>query len=151
MTNKGSWKLGRLFNFLCDEVNTIDLAVALEQLVYLINGIATKVGRKLPVLIKRQSNTGLLGCQATSRLICQFQTVKVKFIILYPLSITLGCYDFLYSIDILLDCARKSAKVAKIAIVTPSEPIQVIEVSDTFSTKIPPIPAPAAIASCIID
>lgn len=53
--------------------------------------------------------------------------------------------------DILLDCARESAKVATIAIVTPNAPIQVTEDSDIFSTKLPPIPASAAIASYITD
>lgn len=59
--------------------------------------------------------------------------------------------DIFYSSGILLNRALESVKATPIAIVTPSAPIQVTEESDTFSTKIPPIPAPAAIANCITD
>lgn len=45
---------GGLFYLLCDEVGTIDWAVALQQLVELITEIATKTGKKISTLIQRQ-------------------------------------------------------------------------------------------------
>jgi hypothetical protein len=39
---------------LCDEVGTLDWAIALQQLLDLINEIATKAGKKLSALIQRQ-------------------------------------------------------------------------------------------------
>ncbi|MHA6481517.1 hypothetical protein ACX1C1_06380 [Paenibacillus sp. strain BS8-2] len=46
--------LGGLFYQLCDEVSIIDWAVALQQLVELINEIATKAGKKISKLIQSQ-------------------------------------------------------------------------------------------------
>ncbi|MGG6309205.1 IS4 family transposase [Paenibacillus macerans] len=45
---------GGLFYLLCDEVGTLDWALALQQLVDLIQEIATKAGKKLSTLIQRQ-------------------------------------------------------------------------------------------------
>lgn len=45
---------GGLFYLLCDEVGTLDWAVALQQLLDLVNEIATKAGKKLSALIQRQ-------------------------------------------------------------------------------------------------
>lgn len=45
---------GGLFYLLCDEVGELDWAVALQQLLDLIQEVASKVGRKLSVLIQRQ-------------------------------------------------------------------------------------------------
>ncbi|MBN2981091.1 transposase [Cohnella algarum] len=45
---------GGLFYLLCDEVGAIDWAVALQQLIDLINEIATKAGKKISTLIQRQ-------------------------------------------------------------------------------------------------
>lgn len=39
---------------LCDEVGTLDWAVALQQLVELMNEIANQVGKKLSAMIKSQ-------------------------------------------------------------------------------------------------
>ncbi|HFI0588981.1 TPA: hypothetical protein ACGO38_002262 [Streptococcus suis] len=39
---------------MCDEVGTLDWAIALQQLLDLINEIATKAGKKLSALIQRQ-------------------------------------------------------------------------------------------------
>lgn len=46
--------LGGLFYLLCDEVGSLDWAVALQQLVELMNEIATQVGKKLSAMIKSQ-------------------------------------------------------------------------------------------------
>lgn len=46
--------LGGLFYLLCDEVSTLDWAVALQQLVDLINEVATKANKKLSKLIRSQ-------------------------------------------------------------------------------------------------
>lgn len=46
--------LGGLFYLLCDEVGTLDWAVALQQLVELMNEIANQVGKKLSAMIKSQ-------------------------------------------------------------------------------------------------
>lgn len=45
---------GGLFYLLCDEVGTLDWTVALQQLLDLINEIATKAGKTLSALIQRQ-------------------------------------------------------------------------------------------------
>jgi len=45
---------GGLFYLLCDEVGTIDWAVALQQLLDLINEISAKAGKKISALIQRQ-------------------------------------------------------------------------------------------------
>jgi len=45
---------GGLFYLLCDEVGTLDWALALQQLVDLIHEIATKAGKKFSALIQRQ-------------------------------------------------------------------------------------------------
>jgi hypothetical protein len=52
---------GGLFYLLCDEVGTLDWAVALQQLVDLINEIATKAGRKITALIQRQLQQWIAG------------------------------------------------------------------------------------------
>jgi len=46
--------LGGLFYLLCDEVGTLDWAVALQQLVELMNEISNQVGKKLSAMIKSQ-------------------------------------------------------------------------------------------------
>ena len=46
--------IGGLFYLLCDEVGTLDWAIALQHLVELINEIATKAGKKISGLIQRQ-------------------------------------------------------------------------------------------------
>jgi hypothetical protein len=45
---------GGLFYLLCDEVGTLDWVIALQQLLDLVNEIATKAGKKLSALIKCQ-------------------------------------------------------------------------------------------------
>jgi len=45
---------GGLFYLLCDEVGTLDWAFALQQLLDLINEVATQAGKKLSALIQRQ-------------------------------------------------------------------------------------------------
>jgi Transposase DDE domain. len=49
-----SRSFGGLFYLLCDEVGTLDWVIALQQLLDLINEIATKAGKKLSALIQRQ-------------------------------------------------------------------------------------------------
>jgi hypothetical protein len=53
--------IGGLFYLLCDEVGTIDWAVALQQLLDLINEIATKAGKKISALIQRQLQQWIAG------------------------------------------------------------------------------------------
>lgn len=53
--------LGGLFYELCDEVSSIDWAIALQQLVELINEIATKAGKKLAKLIQSQLQHWIAG------------------------------------------------------------------------------------------
>ncbi|WP_201318958.1 transposase [Paenibacillus sp. EPM92] len=53
--------IGGLFYLLCDEVGTIDWAVALQQLVELINEIAVKAGKKVSLLIQRQLQQWIAG------------------------------------------------------------------------------------------
>jgi hypothetical protein len=49
-----SRSFGGLFYLLCDEVGTLDWAIALQQLLDLINEIVSKAGKKLSALIQRQ-------------------------------------------------------------------------------------------------
>lgn len=53
--------LGGLFYLLCDEVGMIDWVAALQQLVDLINEIATKTGKKITALIQRQLQQWIAG------------------------------------------------------------------------------------------
>lgn len=53
--------LGGLFYLLCDEVSTLDWAVALQQLVELLNELATKAGKKISTLIKSQLQQWIAG------------------------------------------------------------------------------------------
>jgi hypothetical protein len=53
--------LGGLFYLLCDEVSTLDWVVALQQLVDLINEVATKASKKLSKLIKSQLQQWIAG------------------------------------------------------------------------------------------
>lgn len=53
--------LGGLFYELCDEVNSLDWAIALQQLVDVINEIATKAGKKLEKLIQSQLQLWISG------------------------------------------------------------------------------------------
>ncbi|CAH8771849.1 hypothetical protein H7S4_004584 [Paenibacillus dendritiformis] len=46
---------------LCDEVGTLDWEVALQQLLDLINEVATKVGKKPSTLIQRQFQQWILA------------------------------------------------------------------------------------------
>ncbi|TBL67620.1 hypothetical protein EYB31_39585, partial [Paenibacillus thalictri] len=52
---------GGLFYLLCDEVGTLDWALALQQLVDLIHEIATKAGKRLSALIQRQLQMWIAG------------------------------------------------------------------------------------------
>jgi hypothetical protein len=49
-----SRSFGGLFYMLCDEVGTLDWAIALQQLLDLVNEITTKAGKRLSALIQRQ-------------------------------------------------------------------------------------------------
>lgn len=53
--------LGGLFYLLCDEVSTLDWVVALQQLLDLINEVATKASKKLSKLIKSQLQQWVAG------------------------------------------------------------------------------------------
>lgn len=53
--------IGGLFYLLCDEVGTIDWAIALQQLLELINEITTKVSKKITTLIQRQLQQWIAG------------------------------------------------------------------------------------------
>lgn len=49
-----SRSFGGLFYLLCDEVGTLDWAIALQQLLELIQEVASKANKKLSILIQRQ-------------------------------------------------------------------------------------------------
>ena len=53
--------LGGLFYELCDEVGTLDWAVALQQLLELISEVATKAGKKIKKLIQSQLQQFIAG------------------------------------------------------------------------------------------
>lgn len=53
--------IGGLFYLLCDEVSTLDWAVALQQLVGLINEISTKTGKSISKLIQSQLQQWIAG------------------------------------------------------------------------------------------
>lgn len=53
--------IGGLFYLLCDEVGVIDWAMALQQLLEMINEIATKASKKITTLIQRQLQQWIAG------------------------------------------------------------------------------------------
>lgn len=53
--------LGGLFYLLCDEVSTLDWVVALQQLIDLMNHVATKTNKKISNLIKSQLQQWIAG------------------------------------------------------------------------------------------
>nr|WP_316246772.1 hypothetical protein [Paenibacillus ihumii] len=57
----GSAIFWRLFYLLCDEVGTIDWAVALQQLVDMINEIASRAGKRMTAIIQRQLQQWIAG------------------------------------------------------------------------------------------
>ncbi|GMA66217.1 hypothetical protein GCM10025859_66920 [Alicyclobacillus fastidiosus] len=46
--------MGNLFLMLCDEVSELDWAIALSQLVELVNDVSKKAGKRLSKLIRSQ-------------------------------------------------------------------------------------------------
>ena len=71
---------GGLFYLLCDEVGTLDWAVALQQLLDLIHEVATKVGKSFRLSFNVNFSNGFQLCPTTSRLVCRFRTAKVEFL-----------------------------------------------------------------------
>ena len=71
---------GGLFYLLCDEVGTLDWAVALQQLLDLIHEVATKVGKSFRLSFNVNFSNGFQLCPTTSRLVCRFRTAKVELI-----------------------------------------------------------------------
>jgi len=53
--------LGGLFYQLCDEVSTLDWAIALQQLIELINEIAAKAEKKISKLIQSHLRHWIVG------------------------------------------------------------------------------------------
>jgi hypothetical protein len=53
--------LGGLFLALCDEVNCLDWAVALQQLLEILNGVSSKVNKSIANLIKCQLQHWIAG------------------------------------------------------------------------------------------
>ena len=71
---------GGLFYLLCDEVGTLDWAVALQQLLDLIHEVATKVGKSFRLSFNVNFSNGFQLCPTTSRLVCRFRTAKVELV-----------------------------------------------------------------------
>jgi len=59
--------LGGLFTELCDEVGELDWAVALQQLLEILNDVSEKVGKKLSNLIKSQLQQWIMALPAYIR------------------------------------------------------------------------------------
>ena len=74
--------LGGLFYELCDEISELDWAVALQQLIELLEDTLKKTNKKIQKLIKSQLQQSIDAFPTTSRLICRFQCAKFEFIIL---------------------------------------------------------------------
>lgn len=53
--------IGGLFYLLCDEVGTLDWAIALQQLLEMIHEIATKASKKITTMIQRQLQQWIAG------------------------------------------------------------------------------------------
>lgn len=73
--------LGGLFYELCDEVNDLDWAVALQQLIELLEDALKKTNKKIQKLIKNQLQLWVDGLP-TTRLICRFHSAKFELTIL---------------------------------------------------------------------
>ena len=59
--------LGGLFSILCDEVSELDWAIALQQLLEILNDISEKVGKKLSRFIKGQLQQWIMALPAYIR------------------------------------------------------------------------------------
>ncbi|MCB8814749.1 transposase [Desulfosporosinus sp. SRJS8] len=59
--------LGGLFSLLCDEVSELDWAVALQQLLDILNDVSEKAGKKLSKLIKSQLQQWIMALPAYIR------------------------------------------------------------------------------------
>jgi len=59
--------LGGLFTLLCDEVGELDWAVALQQLLDIVNDVSEKAGKKLSKLIKSQLQQWIMALPAYIR------------------------------------------------------------------------------------
>ena len=60
--------LGGLFTELCDEVSELDWAVALQQLLEILNDVSEKAGKKLSKLIKSQLHQWIMALPAYIRI-----------------------------------------------------------------------------------
>jgi hypothetical protein len=69
--------IGSLFYELCDEVNELDWAIALHQLIELLQD-ALKQFKKSKSKFKVNLNSGSPACLVISRLICRFHSAKVE-------------------------------------------------------------------------
>ncbi|WP_242966708.1 transposase [Desulfosporosinus sp. FKA] len=59
--------LGGLFSLLCDEVSELDWAIALQQLLEILNDVSQKAGKKLSKLINRQLQQWIMALPAYIR------------------------------------------------------------------------------------
>ena len=70
--------LGGLFYDLCDEVNELDWAVALQQLIELLQDVLKKTNKQTQQLLKINYHNGFQVYQVTSRLTCLIWSAKVE-------------------------------------------------------------------------
>jgi hypothetical protein len=70
--------LGGLFYELCDEVNELDWAVALQLLIELLEDTLKMTNKKYKNLLKVNFNNGSMAFPTISRLICRFQSAKFE-------------------------------------------------------------------------
>jgi len=73
--------IGGLFYELCDEINELDWAVALQQLIELLQDTLKKINKMTKKSLKVNYSNGLQAFLVISRLICQFLSAKVELVI----------------------------------------------------------------------
>lgn len=69
--------IGGLFYELCDEVNELDWAVELQQLIELLQDALKQTNKRIKKLIQSNLSSGSLAFLVILRLICQFHSGRV--------------------------------------------------------------------------
>ena len=72
--------LGGMFYELCDEIDDLDWACALQELVGLLEDALKKTGKRTRSLIQKKSCIGLKDCLVISGQICRFHSAKVELV-----------------------------------------------------------------------
>jgi hypothetical protein len=77
----GQRTIGRLFDDLCDEVNELDWAVELQQLIEILQDALKDTSKEIQKMIKCQLQQWIKGLPNYIKAICRFHSAKVEILI----------------------------------------------------------------------